>query len=69
MKKKNKKPRSPLLDWWGVDSNLYTRNYGKWLPAGWEGRLRPMQEWLWATFKDAGAYEPVDEKALRWADD
>lgn len=67
-KQKNKLLPNPLVDWW--DESLYA-HYGKWLPAGWEGRLRPMQAWLWGLYGDVGevAYQPVDKTSLRWADE
>lgn len=59
------KPRSPLQDCWS--GALYKR-HAKWLPAGWEGRLRPMQEWLWAMYEDADEYQPVPRASLEWAE-
>lgn len=41
---KGEKPRNPLNQWW--DGGLYG-GFGEWLPASWEQRLRPMQEWLY----------------------
>lgn len=64
---------SPLQmeDWW--EGGLYASGYGTWLVAGWDCRLRPMQEWLWGLYKDVDSneyqYQAVEKTSLRWADE
>lgn len=62
---RRKRLPSPIRDWW---DRLYD-DYGTWLPAGWEFRLKPMQEWLWRTYKDSDEYQTVEKTSLRWADE
>lgn len=56
------KPLSPLVQWW--DGGLYG-GFGEWLPATWEQRLRPMQEWLYERWGASEEYAPL-ERPLQW---
>lgn len=59
---KEEKPRNPIEQWW--DGGLYG-GFGEWLPASWEQRVRPLQEWIyqrWGKSEDFLA----PKKDLKW---
>lgn len=65
----NKPSTNPLLDWWGNLDSVY-RQYGKWVPARWQHRPRPMQEWLWEVlYNTTDEFPPLEKTSLRWANE